>query len=389
MKTSAITATTLVAGSILAIGAVIARADGALLSDQFPASSAAWKQVGTGGSVSASMPAAGQPGELDFHYSVDQEMPPAGQLPFAVLLRPTPVSSLAGMHGLSFEAKSDTNATYVIALTEQAGGRYVALFYLPAGQWQNVTLDYSDFSLSQNKNDPPDPDGKLDADQINSVGILAMSEMLAKGMGSSPEAVAMISPSLGKHTLALRSFEVTRDAPARVLPQTAKTSRVKGLWLDDLGTGTVQWALLGQGDLSILGSSPLQSRALAFKYMQGPKNLAILVRPIAGRDLTPYDRIVFQAASAKSARMVLTLEELSGARYNAQIDLPGDLKPVTESISLASFQIADDSPPDPDGKLDLDKLKTLDLVDVTGYLGIGPQSNTLYIGPIRAVAEHL
>ena len=108
-------------------------------------------------------------------------------------------------------------------------------------------------------------------------------------------------------------------------------------------------------------------------------------------DLTGATHIAFDIASEKPAHLVLSLEEKSdlpeGPRYNIDVEVPGGDKVVRRELALASFDPDETGPKDPNHRLDLDKLKTLSLANVTGAYTGEDSINTIRIGKIEAVKE--
>ncbi|WP_410969811.1 hypothetical protein, partial [Salmonella sp. SAL4450] len=75
--------------------------------------------------------------------------------------------------------------------------RYVAMFTLPAGKWQQVELAPADFVLSEDGNDPPDPDNKLDLERVEAFGIVDVGQMLAQA--DNPEIEKLLNIKRGPH----------------------------------------------------------------------------------------------------------------------------------------------------------------------------------------------
>jgi hypothetical protein len=192
-----------------------------VLTDTFEADSGGWMALGPHARVEQATEAAdvkSGKGSLRFRYSIgerpgEKAPTPQGGLPADVLLRPTPDSQLAKMQALGFWARSDIAAPFIVTLSEKGGGRYVTIVWLPAGQWQHATLRPSDFWLADDKTDPPDPDGKLDLDQVENIGLVNIWSFFALSAGDTPESIAVFAPLLGPHTLLLDDFTIYAAAP--------------------------------------------------------------------------------------------------------------------------------------------------------------------------------
>ncbi|HZP81560.1 MAG TPA: hypothetical protein VFB21_07985 [Chthonomonadaceae bacterium] len=375
-------------------------ADSAVLwTDTFDTNAGGWITLGPSGKASVTTEAAQArmgKGALAFAYHVGEKAGAEpkgdnpGNLPIDILLRPTPNGELAKMRSLRFWVRADDDVPLVLALSEKGGGRYITLFWLPKDSWQQVTLTPGDFWLSDDKNDPKDPDDKLDLDQVENIGLVSIWAFLALGAGDTPESVAVFARHMGAHTLWLDEFTASAAPPAEAPAPAEDAQAGKGFWIDDLRRDVLTWFPFGDAQLRLEKSgAPFKGRALRVDYQQAEGKYVALIRDMRRFDLTKSDRLTFETASAKSAKIVLSLEEKGGAKYNALLDIPGDSVPIRKSVSFADFTLAEDSPKDENGHLDLDQLKTLTLVDITGAFGIGAQKNTLWIGPLRALTLNL
>lgn len=395
---SGVLAFALTAGLTLGTGAAHRQGDagGALFTDAFETDAKPWVAFGPHGKVATTDEAAhvktGK-GALEFDFNVGDksgEKPSdPNQLPLDVLLRPTPDGQLAKMQAVTFWARSDFASPYAVTLSEKGGGRYVSMIWLPKDTWRRVTLLPSDFWLSDDKNDPKDPDGKLDLDQVENVGVVSLWSFLALGAGDTPEGVELLAPKLGPHKFWLDDFSALPTAPAQEAPMPALPEKANGVWIDTMQRDIPFWMPLGNAELSIDPNAPFKGHALRADYVQGASKYIALIHDMRRANLAHKDRITFQVASAKSLKLAVALEEKSGARYIVILDVPGDSEPTRKSVSFSDFMIAEDSPKDPDGQLDLDQIKTISFVDITSAFGIDKQKNTLWIGPISAVAMNL
>lgn len=367
------------------------KAGAGLFTDTFEADTAGWVAYGPHAKVSVTTDSAhvktGK-GALAFNFTVsdklDKDAAPAG-MPFDVLLRPTPDGLLTKMKALTFWARSDIGGGLAITMQEKEGGRYMTLLWLPKDQWQRITLTLDDFWLADDKNDPKDPDGKLDLDKVENIGILNVWSFLALSAGNTPEGAAFIAPVLGQHTLWLDDFAAVSEAPPVDVPAPALPDKARGIWIDAMRRAVLGWLPLGNIELSLDKDAPLKTRALRAEYTQGQGTFVALIHDMRRFNLTHQDHFSFAFASAKSTKLSITLEEKGGARYSVLLDVPGDSVPILRSIPFSDFIFAQDGPQDADGKLDLDQIKTLTIVDISGSLGLSKQKNTLWIGPISAV----
>jgi hypothetical protein len=131
-------------------------------------------------------------------------------------------------------------------------------------------------------------------------------------------------------------------------------------------------------------AAPIKPRAIRLDYTQEMGKFTAVVHDLHNANLSRYNHLEFDIASSKASKLLIALEEKNGSRYHTIIDIDGDGKPVRKALYFGDFVFADDSPKDPNGKLDPDQLKNLSIADITGYVTMQKQANTLWIGPIRA-----
>src|ERR1051325_9670415 len=97
-----------------------------------------------------------------------------------ILLLPTPDMVLSKAKSFKFWIRTDHATPVGFTLQEKDGGRYNALFSTPKGVWQQVELSVADFQADTNKDAPKDPDGKLDMDQVEGVGIIDVAQIFVQ-----------------------------------------------------------------------------------------------------------------------------------------------------------------------------------------------------------------
>ena len=142
-------------------------------------------------------------GALKFDYGINK-----GE--FNALLLPTPVGSLKNAKSIKFRVRTDSTTLMAVALQEQDGGRYVALFTAPKDNWQTVELSTADFGLSQDKGDPKDPDVKLDMDQVGAMIVGDVSQFFVQA--DNPALASMLDVRKGSHQFFVDDFTVGTDS---------------------------------------------------------------------------------------------------------------------------------------------------------------------------------
>ena len=359
-----------------------------LLLDTFEAGANGWSALGPHASVGTTNESGkvkNGKNALAFNYRIDTAAPAPGEPPIDALVRPVKDGQLTGARSLSFWIRSDASAPLALALTEHNGGRYSASLWVAKNQWQHIVLAPEDFTLGDGKDDPKDPDGKLDMDQVENIALINLHAFVALSLKDMPANASLFPLQNGPRALWLDDFAVSRatamfDAPAPALPPDEKS----GLWVDALRRDTPAWMPLGTVEMKIDANAPASGRALRLDYTQQLGKITAALRDIHATDLTPYDHLEFDIASAHAGKILLVLEEKTGARYQTVMDVPGNNTSSRKAIYFANLAIADDGPKDANGKLDLDQIKNLSFVDVTAFFNMTTQPNTLWIGPIRA-----
>lgn len=358
-----------------------ALAEPPVLKDEFEEKSDGWMVMGPHAKMSVATDAGkakSGKGALKFTYTIPGkplEAPKDGGLPMDVLLRATSGGELAKMKSLRFWAKGETATPLVVSLTEKDGGRYIAPVWVGKDGWQEIVLAPEDFFLTDDVNDPKDPNNKLDVDKVENVGFVDILSIFApvlnaEGAGGFSDAGLHI----GNQTLLIDDFTISTE-PAPVVEKNAAA-------IDLFEKDHLRWFALGEVTMSVDKAAPTKTRALRADYKQGDGGYLLLIRTVHNLKASADDHFVIDVAAAKSSRLNVTLEEKNGASYTLTLSVPGDSEPIQRSLPLSSF-ILSEGKTDDNGKLDLDKVKSFSITDITGAFGIAKQKNTLWIGPVR------
>jgi hypothetical protein len=314
-------------------------------------------------------------GSLAIEYEASGSKPALFLLPVS--------SSLAGMKSLSMWLRADKATATAIFLNEKEGGRYAALVWLDPLVWQRIELTPEDFTLATGPGDPKDPDGKLDLDQIQAVGILDVSQIFNAALAESQAPIALEAHS-GPQKLLVDDFEVSTDAPSWY--------KLRKPWvMDDFSHPCLSWLTLGGADLSLDTSGRvIPGNSLKATYQQEPEHFVVMVHQLPPMDLRGATHIAFDIASEKSATIVLSLEELSpgksqGPRYGTNVEISGGGKPAHREVAISSLELDENGAPDPNKKLDLDQLKSITFVDITAAFTQEEAVNTIHVANVEAV----
>jgi hypothetical protein len=338
-----------------------------------------WKAMGGAGGVRVAKDAANRHdgmNSLAFDYSAGKE------ISFAIL----PVEfSLEKMKSLRFWLKTDVSTAVGVLLSEKKpGGDYACWFWSPKDRWQQIVLTPADFTVNDGPNDPKDPDGRLDLDQVQGIGVIDLKiifNMLA-GLQQLPFQIDQLT---GSHTLLLNDFQIQTDGPE---PAAAKDAVV----IDDFKRPFARWLSLGGMEISLRADeNPAGKPSLEASYRQTPGKFALISHRIGNIDLSKCDRLSFDIASRKDAQIAVSIEMVKvngkGARYTHMLEVAGEMKPHQESIPFAEFVLDENSPPDPAGKFDPARARTISLLDVTSALGNETLTNTLWLADVRGLLK--
>lgn len=352
-----------------------------LVQTDFEASDGGWTAMGPNAKAAVTHEANsvhGGKGALTFAYTVAK-----GQ--FGALVLPTPDGKLAHAGSFQFWVKADHATPIAVLLSEKAGGHYTAFFTVPAGQWQSVSLTPADFTLGEDKNDPKDPDNKLDLDQVESVSLVDLGQMFAQ-TADTPLA-DVLGVQTGARTLLLDDFTVT--AASETAPP--KPTTTGGVSLDAFTGPQLGWIALGGAMLSREPATAAGGPAMTMTYKQAPGKIAGVLKNVPRGSLAGKSKIAFSLTTAKSAAIVVHLEERGGGKYDALVPVKADPKGQALSLATTDFEASNESH-DANGRLDMDQVTQIGIMDMSGLMGApnpdstdGAQDNTLHIGPITAM----
>lgn len=340
----------------------------------FESDDAGWLTMGGPATVAVTHDAANVKsgkGALEFTYEF-------GKTP-SLVVWPASVA-LDSMQSIRFWLKTSEPTPVAVWISEkEPGGRYVSIVWSPANTWQRIELGLADFSPSDGPNDPKDPDGKLDVDSIQGIGLLDLGQLFAAG-AISPDVPIRVDAKAGRHSLYIDDFELASDAPA--------APSQTGFTIDKFDRPYLRWFTLGGAELSIekIGAAA----GMRARYEQVEDRLVILTRMLPKLDLRGSERLAFDIASEKDATLALSLEERlpgkqQGPRYTTTIEVIGGGKPEHRAVALSAFQHDPNSTDDANGMLDLDQVKSISILDITANATHETAKNSLWISSMETV----
>lgn len=342
----------------LTLSAAGAFAAESILKNTFASDAEGWVTLGKPG---ATLKVDG--GALHFGYKV--ENPPA----MSMLVHPLAELSTKGLQSVRFEVKTESPFAVGVILSEKkpGGGNYTAIFWSTGQGWQPVVLSVADFVEGEGPNEPVDADGKLDTDQLEGVGFIDVSQIFSRAGGP-----VFSTPHDGDYTISIRNFELSRDT---VKPYPAMT-------VDDFERPQTMWLSPAIADFKT------KDGAMTVSYQQQPEQAVIFVRQLAKRDYRGATHLAFDIESSRPGQFVWALSEgrnhgPEAGRYNVDFTVLTPNKMDHREIVLSAFNADQNGAQDPDGKLDLDQLRSLSLIDLSQQDG----ANTITLKNIRFVKK--
>ena len=293
--------------------------------------------------------------------------------------------SLESMKAIRFWLKMDVSTAVGVLLSEKKpGGDYSTWFWSPKDRWQQIVLTPADFTVNDGPNDPKDPNGRLDLDRVQAIGIVDL-KIVFNQLASSQQLPFPIDRLTGSHTLLLNAFQLQTEGPSPAMAKDAVA-------IDDFNRSFARWLTLGGMEIALSpDGNPTGKPALEAIYKQTPGQFALLSHRIGNIDLSKCDRLTFDIASRKAAQIALTLETQKvngkGARYTYLVEIPAGMKPQHEAIPFSDFVLDENSPPDPAGKLDPSRVRTISLLDITSASINETLSNTLWLADVRGLVK--
>jgi hypothetical protein len=264
------------------------------------------------------------------------------------------------------------------------------MFWAQKNVWQRVDLNLSDFGANDGPNDPADPNGKLDPEQVEALGIVDLAGFFNQLPAEAP---MVVERTTGAHTLWIDDFEIlSGDNPKTEKPGSAILPGGSVL-IDAFDRGFSPWVTLGGMSVGISPGSdnPIGGPALMASIQPVEGKVVILTRRVNGADYTGCKRILFDIAAEHEGTFVVSIEvrkegaaSAEGPRYNFMIYPPEGRKVFRVNVSLADFDHDENSPEDSAGKLEAARIKTISIGDITSLTGgAAGAGNKIWIGRVE------
>ncbi len=271
-----------------------------------------------------------------------------------------------GMAGISLWFKSSKTTTALVGGRENGGGAYMAPFFAPAGMWQQVTLGLDDFYPMD---EMPDPNGKLDPEQLEGLGVVDASGFLSTLLGKLP--VAGFEP--GARRMYLDEVKLLAVAPEKeTVPYPLEGPAP--VVLDSCDREAIRWIVVGGRDWKAIreADEPNDQGAgtghYRFEYTLPGGTLVAWLKPVRQGQLADTKALHLALRAGQKLTLMVSVEEKGKARYAQQIEANAGDEWTYLTIPWDDLSLEKDSKDD-NGKLDPEQITLLTLADPSGLAG--------------------
>ncbi len=296
------------------------------------------------------------------------------QAPGAVMV-PLPAAPAPAPTCLEFAVRTTLLTPLMVVINEQGGQEYTRPLTIAPGAYRHVKIYLAEFQPGENARPPIRP---LDGGQIQGIGILDGSGFLlveATRSAAQPGPAHLPLPGLGDNETWLDDIRLTDERPPDPLPPI----------IDAAGEAPGFIAIMdAEGKLGHeptgLGGKP----CWVISYRVAAKEITALFSGApAGAMIGTRGLHVLVSVTAPTV-MVISVKERDNAEYTAPMQLQSG-QVLDRVVPWSEFKLGDGQN-DPDGKLDLDQIKGLVLLDGSATLpNAQPHANELRLGLVEAV----
>jgi len=331
----------------------------------------------------------------------------AGALLYSYKVEPKALRTLAGAtkipagtQSVGLWVRGDTRTQMLFTLREEDGSTYMLPFYLPAHEWVRVAANLDEFTLGENDTDE---NGKLDADQVTSIGAFDLAMMLVNASDDFAKALPNVQ---GARKLWLDDLEFSTER----VPQAAglvKTDAGSAMVVDNFDAGLVRWApikaVLGNAtpmfdifpentSLQTLAEaagpggskSPTEpgGKGLRFTYRRGMNEIFALNTSVEKRDLSHADRLRLSLSMSQKSLILIQLKEKDGSEYQTTIQPDNSVGWQNVDVALSDFTLSENSQ-DENNALDPGQIKEITVVDASSFAGQAMGDVTMDLDAVR------
>ncbi len=281
-------------------------------------------------------------------------------------------AGLLGGKSLLMHIRTTAQTTVRVGINEADASSYSTEFTSLPGRWQEVVLDFSEFTLADGSADQND---RLDLDQAALIFFTDNVGTLAALADAVP---FFIAPDLSPRKLWLDDVWVDSEGTP---PRWVRTEA--GLQVDSFESAPLQWAGIAGSDTEIAYEQERKADgdySLRIAYNLPPGKLAVWGTGLGTVPLEGMTRLRLSYLSEVETTIMLEIEELDGSKYRTFLPTPAGDDFAQLDIAVAELTLGDDSA-DENGQLDITQVKKLVVGDVSAMEG-GPVENTLWLDDV-------
>lgn len=275
---------------------------------------------------------------------------------------------------MHFWLKTAVPTVILVVMNEKDESSYHLAFFSLGGVWQDISLDFADFTLGD---DSKDENGQFDPDQMAAVGLVDAAGMLAEMAAKVP---FITPPTLGVRQFWVDDFSLDGENVATRWEKTQLNGR-PALRLDSFEGLPLQWLMLAGGEVKVDYDDQVHadgnlSLRLTYDIPQG-KLFGLLTNP--GKAPLGNPTLVHVALrTARTTTLIVGLKEKDGSQYNAFVPLEASPNLQSKDLPWTEFKLADGGE-DENGRLDAGQIVEVTLGDVSQLLGKPTGLNTLWV----------
>ena len=322
---------------------------------------------------------------LEFKYTQRTfEQVGQGSVPGALVV---PIDGgLVGVKTVHFSIKVARQSAFVVSLHETTEAAYQTPVWVPANKWMDVDLPVSAFTLDRNQK--PDPDGKLDVDQVNSLSFVDAAPYFYALAQSG--AIPLAKPTLGEQMVWLDNVQFLSTA----LPEDKPAKPVadgQAVVIDTCRHQFSEWPCLGGENLVVSeGPGTGGEPGLRVAYSTPAGTIVPMMRMIAHEQLAGTKRLEFDAKVAVDTTLMVGMEqdvepkpaEGDGkVRFMTQVQLKA--ADGWKRIAVPYNDLKSDQ--NPPVAMNPALFGGLIVADMTAAVSAQPQTNTLQIDDVVGV----
>ena len=284
---------------------------------------------------------------------------------------------LTGGNSLRGHIRTTAQTVILVGLVEADGSGYHASFTSLPGRWQEIALDFTEFTLGE---DNTDENGQLDPDQVEAVVIADAVAMLATLAQQAP---FLIAPDMSPRMLWLDDLRIDSEGmDARWVE--ANIDGVDGVRVDSFESAPLQWMCLAGQGVEVTYDQERKAHgeySLRFAYALPPSKLFVAATHLTGIPLAGMKVLSVSYASEVATTLLFEIEETDGSKYNTMVPIGATDAFMPIEIPLDDLTLGDDSQ-DENGRLDMDQAKQFVVGDISAMTRNPVTLNTLWIDDV-------